>query len=103
MNIRYLTVPKNQPGMNEYDYGIEHTSNMIERVLGEEEFEALYNKYIFKRINDECGLMIDDYESEEISSDNLRKCIHFISEIPGVFYEMAKIALKYDTVLYLDF
>ena len=46
---------------------------------------------------------IDDYESEDISAENIHKCLDVISEIPGKFYEMAQLAIKYNTFLQLDF
>ena len=103
MRQRFLTVPKNNQGTYEYNYGIAHTDNMIEKKLSEEEFYALYHNGVFKQINDRCNLMIDDYESEIISCHNIEKCIDVISLVPGVFYEMAEEAKKYNTALCLDF
>ena len=103
MRNRYLTVPKNDRGIEEYNSGSEHTENLMERVLEEVEFDTLCHERVFKQINDRCGLMIDDYESEIISSDNISKCIDIISAVPGSFYEMAKAAMQHNTMLCLDF
>lgn len=103
MRTRCLTVPKNKKGIDECEYGIQNTDNLVEATLDEDEFDILWRRGIFKSINDHCDLMIDDYESEDISAENLRKCLDVISEIPGKFYEMAQLAIKYNTFLQLDF
>ena len=103
MKTRYLTVPKNKKGIEECEYGIQNTENLVEATLDENEFEALWRSGVFKSINDRCDLMIDDYESEDISTENIRRCLDVISGIPGKFYEMAQLAIKYNTFLQLDF
>lgn len=103
MRKRYLTVPKNKRGIDECEYGIQHTENMIEAVLDEDEFDKLWKNDVFRTINDRCQLMIDDYESEDINAENISKCMDVISIIPGKFLEMARLAVNYDTFLQLDF
>ncbi len=103
MRSRYLTVPKNKKGIEEYYSGAEHTDNMIEVVLEESEFDVLYKNNVFKRINIRCGLMIDDYESEIITIEEIEKCKNIIDEEKGTFLKMANEAIKCKTFLALDF
>lgn len=103
MRTRFLTVPKNDKGIEENDYGVEHTDNLVEATLEEDEFDALWENGVFRTINDRCDLMIDDYESENISAENIHKCLDVISLIPGTFYEMSQLAIKYNTLLNLGF
>ena len=89
MRKRYLTVPKNKNGENEYDSGIESSSNLKVFELPESEFETLMHSGIFRDVNIECGTLIDDYESEIITKDKVGKCLNIIGkhakEVP-VFY-----------------
>lgn len=103
MRDRYLTVPKNEKGIEEYNSGIEHSDNLIESVLSEDEFDTLYHSGVFKRLNERCGLMIDDYESEIINVDCINKCHDIIFSIPGAFSKMADKAKTLNTILCLDF
>lgn len=103
MRERYLTVPINETGISEYNHGIEHTNNMLEFVLSEKEFFELAESGVFRYINDLCGLMIDDYESEIISSTNLEKCGARILSQENVFSKAVRLAIYYKTFLALDF
>lgn len=58
---------------------------------------------VFDFINHQCNKMIDDYESEIISSDDLKKCIDLIEVHEGTFLNAVHDALKYRTFLALDF
>jgi hypothetical protein len=101
---RWLSVPINEKGIEEYDYGVEDTSNIKTFMLSEREFDVLYHQGIFDSINEECELFIDDYESEVISKENFETCDKIIgnANVP-VFSEALELAKKYDTLLGLDF
>jgi len=103
MRARFLTVPINERGIEEYDHGIENTENMIEIMLPEKEYVELKESGIFEFINEKCDLLIDDYESEIIDADDLRKCITQIELHKGIFLDHAYQAMKYKTFLALDF
>jgi len=103
MRIRFLTVPINEKGIEEYDHGIKNTENMIETILPEKEYVELEDSGIFEFINEKCDLLIDDYESEIIGADDLRKCINQIELHKSVFLDAAYQAMKYTTFLALDF
>ena len=75
-------------GKTEYDCGIEKSDNL------------------FDEINIRCKILIDDYESEEISDNNLfdtKLIIDDIKESIPVFYHALEKAITYDTLLGLDF
>ena len=103
MGVKWLTVPLNEQGKIDENYGKQHTPNLAEFILDESEFDSLWDNDVFKLINSRCNLLIDDYESEEISADNLRKCIDIIELVPGKFREAALLAIEKDTYLALDF
>ena len=69
MKKRFLTVPLNDMGKKEYGCGIEKSDNLFITELPEKEFLILLEK--FDEINNRCKILIDDYESEEISDNNL--------------------------------
>lgn len=73
MRERYMTVILNEKGLEEYDFGIDKSANMIAYELPEFEFEKLCESDVFKKINKECSLMIDDYESEVINKEKLKQ------------------------------
>lgn len=103
MRDRFLTVPINNDGINDYEYGVEGSDNLAEFTLSDEEFTKLYKSGLFSRINKRCGLMIDDYESETISADNLKKCIDLLQGWRGTFRDACNMAMKHSTFLALDF
>ena len=79
MHIRFLTIPKNEEGIVEYDMGVESSNNLNVYYLPEEEFENLW--VAFNVINYHCGLLIDDYESEIIKGQDLEKCKEILLEM----------------------
>ena len=104
MKKRFLTVPLNDMVKTEYDCGIEKSDNLFITELPEKEFLILLEK--FDEINIRCKILIDDYESEEISDNNLfdtKLIIDDIKESIPVFYHALEKAITYDTLLGLDF
>ena len=96
MKKRFLTVPLNDMGKKEYGCGIEKSDNLFITELPEKEFLILLEKF------DE----IDDYESEEISDNNLfdtKLIIDDIKQSIPVFYNALEKAIMYHTLLGLDF
>lgn len=60
----------------------------------------------FDEINNRCKILIDDYESEEISDNNLfdaKLIIDDIKQSIPVFYNALEKAIMYHTLLGLDF
>jgi len=80
---RYITIPLDEEAIEAYDMGEEEIENSIQWILTEEEFDLLNNADVFKQINNECGVIIDDFESEIIQGNNLEKAYKIIC----LFYE----------------
>ena len=104
MRKRFLSVPQNTEGIEEYNIGIEESGNLYFDELPEKEFVELIP--CFSKINKEFGLLIDDYESEIIKKEHLSKCKKIINEAKAdvpVFLKSLDMAMKCETMLALDF
>ena len=101
MRCRFLTVPVNRQGIDDYNYGME-SENILTFQLLEDEFEILF-RTVFPVINRRCGLLIDDYESEEISAQNIERCWDIIDAVDGVFKDACSKAVLHRTFVALDF
>ena len=100
---KYITVPKNEARIKEYESLIDESENMITYVLPEDEFETLDKHHVFDIINDKCDLMIDIYESETVSAEELKAVYDEISLLKGVWLDAVNKAIKYGTCVFLDF
>ena len=100
---KYITVPINAEGMNDYQEGREGTENMEEFILPEEEFDTLDRHKVFDIINDKCDLLIDIYESETVTAEQLQSVYKEISFMKGVWLNAVNKAIEYGTCIYLDF
>jgi len=108
---RYITVPLDKEAIEAYDMGEEEIENSLQWVLIGEEFDVLNNSDVFKQINNECGVIIDDYESEIIQGNNLVKAYKIIclfnEQAPSSINEKLKIyietALDKNTLIAFDF
>ena len=103
-NNKWITVPKNPKGYNEYDLGIEHTENMDEFALSLEECRELYRSGVFQILESTYReLYIEDAESNTITSEQLEAVYDEISSVKGVFLTAVDLAIKYGTCVFLDF
>ncbi|KHD37825.1 hypothetical protein NL50_06505 [Clostridium acetobutylicum] len=68
---RYIRVPKDTKAMEDYDYGVQEPEQMIEWILNDEEYTILSTLKIFDELNNQCDIIIDDFEEETISFDKL--------------------------------
>ena len=100
---KYITVPKHEEGRNDYQEGKEGTENMEEFILPEEEFDTLDRHKVFDIINDKCGLLIDIYESETVTAEQLKSVYKEISLMKGIWLKAVNKAIEYGTCVYLDF
>lgn len=64
---KYVSVPKNQKGIYEFDTGVQGSENLLFYNLPKVEFDYLVDNKIFEYLNEKGNLMIDDYESEIVS------------------------------------
>ncbi|NWK12793.1 hypothetical protein [Clostridium cadaveris] len=101
---RYLSIPLNKKGIEELDYGVEKSDNIKVIKLSDSEFQELYqSEGVFDRINEECNLMIDDYESETIPNDKLNYCLSIVENKYVKLMAALKLAKEYNTFVDLDF
>ncbi len=102
-----ITVFKNAQGAIDYDKGYEESENYIEFLMEEEEFSDHIDKQIFDAINEECNLLIDNYESEIIPADCISTCILLCNTLRvkenTMFYKALIEAEKRGFGLALDF
>jgi len=106
MSKKWLTVPLNQKGIEEYDVGISGTDNMKEFELSDAEFLELMVAGVFANINVQCKLLIDEYESEYIDGANIDVAKAIIESAPnkyGVMLEAITLAKEKGTALGIDF
>lgn len=102
MGSRFLIVPLNEDGLEEYDYCVEDTVNVIKKELPLSEYNVLVNKGIFSRFNEKFTLNISDYECEEITSENLYKALEFVLPLADklpVFVGALHLAIEKHTLL----
>ena len=99
---RFLMVPLNNQGIHDCNYGRVNSKDLVTYELSEDEFELLY-RTVFPVINDRCALLIDDYESEEISAQNIMCCLDTIKQVEGVFKTACLKAVEQGTFVGLDF
>ena len=103
-NHMWLTVPKNEKGYDEFNYGVEHTENMDEFKLSPDECQKLNKAGVFNILeNTYEELYIDDFESNTITAEQLKAVYNDINVVDGVFIKAVDLAIKYGTCVYLDF
>lgn len=102
-SIMWITVPKNEKGYEEYDYGIMHTENMDQFKLPTAEYDKLIDSGVFRILeNTYKGLYIDAFESCTITADQLKAVYDAINVIDGVFIKAVDLAIKYGTCIYMN-
>ena len=101
--VRYITVPKNAKGIEEYEKGIEGTDNLFEIQLSDAEFMELATKGVFKDLNKKFSLLIDDYESEIVDAEKLKEYMANKTSENGNFFHAIEKAIEYNTFIALDF
>lgn len=100
---KWITVPINEKGCQEYKDGYEHTENMLEYIIPHDEFRLLWKNRIFDIINNRFNLLIDDYESESVTADQLKTVYNAINGVKGVFLQAVNKAIEFGTEICLDF
>lgn len=68
---RYIRVPKDNKAMEDYDYGVQKPEQMIEWILNDEEYNILNILKVFDELNNQCEIIIDDFEEEVIIFNKL--------------------------------
>jgi len=80
MKNRFLTVPLNEKGKEDYDFGVEGGENTYECIMPEEEFSALDYSGILDRVSEMYRLDISEYESEIVGVDAAETMLQLIDE-----------------------
>lgn len=101
---RFLTIPKNAQGVQEYNYDTEEKPNCLTAVLPEGEFLRLWET-VFPKWKRFCHLQIDEFESESIPAELLKKCREIVerSDVQTPVLDCAlRLAELYGTSLEMD-
>lgn len=109
--VRYLTIPLNESAMENYYNGIENDGNTLEWSISEKEFEQLLECKVFDTINEQCKLMIDDFESEIVEKDSIENALKCIKDaysqdqrdVLKTLLGYAEKALECGTIMAFDF
>jgi len=102
--VRFISVPLNEQGMDDYNYGVEDSKNITEIKLDEDKFDKVYFSRVFNDINEKCNLLIDDYESEVIKGENLKIALDISKKKKcGVLIQAIELAIEKNTLVGLDF
>jgi len=101
---KHITVPKNAAGIKLCEYGgATDNDNLVTTSITQNRLDTIWDTGIVDKINVECDLLIDDFESERIEGDNIDKCLSILSNE----FDELKVALEYakqfDTFVDLDF
>jgi hypothetical protein len=106
MHKRFIYVIKTEAGLEDYECGSEASSGFSVHELPDAEFERLSNCGFWGIVNDQCGLMIDDYESEIIKGADLHTCLEMYDGLAiekGTLYHALSHAAKGGIAVALDF
>lgn len=102
MKNKFLIVPLNKKGLEEYNYCLENTENIIEKDLPSSEYNVLVNQGVFDRFNERFVLNISNYECEEIYFEDLDEAfdlvLPFVDDLP-IFVSCLKLAIEKRTLL----
>ena len=110
-HIRYIRVPKDIKAMKDYDYGVQKDEQIEELILSESQYSIFFNLKVFQLINEECGVIIDDYEEEVLSLEKIPLALKIINKIIQnyndinliKFKNMLELAIKCRTIVGFDF
>lgn len=108
---RDISVPNDYEAMQALEYGNENPNQTTEWRLQEKEFEQLYKLGVFELINNECEVIIDDFESEWLEKESLPKAIKALEknyesdelEVLKKLKELVYLAIKNNTCVAFDF
>ena len=110
-HMRYIRVPKDIKAIKDYDYGVQKDEQIEELILSESQYSVFYTFKVFQLINEECGVIIDDYEEEVLSLEKIPLALKIVNKIIQnsndinliKFKNMLELAIKYRTIVGFDF
>ncbi|MDF2610050.1 MAG: hypothetical protein K0R92_1524 [Lachnospiraceae bacterium] len=101
---KYITVPKNAAGIELCEHsGVTEDENLISYSMTQNRLDEVWKTGIIDKINNECDLLIDDFESERIEGDNIDKCLSILSNQFDELKEALEHAKQLNTFVDLDF
>ncbi|MBO5352482.1 MAG: hypothetical protein J6A77_04215 [Lachnospiraceae bacterium] len=78
---KYIRVPKDKRAMENYEYGIKKEEQIEEMILSEEQYYRLNELGLFRVINEECDIIIDEYEEEVLELDKIPIALRIVTEL----------------------
>ncbi len=98
-----FSIPLNEKGVTEYDYGVDSSENLALIELPFDERTALFLDGVFDRVNEACGICIEDYERCTIPEDEVRTAIKYVDKsVYPTFYAALEMAIKYKSFCAID-
>ncbi len=116
MSTKCITVPKTKEAENKLEFDNALVDELIEyNFSSDEDFYDFFQTNIFEEINNICGSMIADFESDELTTlESKQKCLQFLEDkklsvdgkVKTVVDELIKLlkeAIARDTGIYFFF
>lgn len=111
--MKCIAVPVTPDAMKRLDYDQCQKGDLVEVIVEEHDYNALWDSGIIERLNNKLDKNIDDYEDENITDlDELRQCRVIISErmneVPSSrilekLYSQVNLAIHYKTGVFFFF
>lgn len=101
---KYITVPKNAVGIELCETSnVIEDDNLIYYSMTQERLDEIWKTGIIDKINEECNLSIDDFESERIEGENIDKCLEILNTEFTELKKALEQAKEFNTFVDLDF
>ncbi|MBD5465854.1 MAG: hypothetical protein HDR22_08570 [Lachnospiraceae bacterium] len=108
---RFIRVPKDEKAMKDYDYGVQKKEQMEEIILSEAQYKILDDTGVFDKINEKCGIIIDDYEEEVLELDKIPIALEIVNQLINnnenkeliKLKRILSLAITYKTIVGFDF
>ena len=115
MKTKMISVPLTEQANKALYFGQDCNDKVMDVVLSQDEFDALWKDGVWDKINLECNLWIDEYEDENISGlDDITRLIELLKNIEvsdqpmarsgmNKLLEQLKVAAEKRTAIYFYF
>lgn len=108
--MKIISVPLTVEAMQRLDTDSCIEGDLKEVELNKVEYAQLWESGVFERLNNDLGIMIEDYEDEVIPADNLQEGIEIVEEYHNnnnalfrALLELFKLALERKTGVFFFF
>lgn len=75
-----IVVPKNEDAVEMYNYNMYSEEDVLILPINEEDFCWLYDNQVIEEINNRCHSLIDEYEEEDLSGEQIIVALAVISD-----------------------